>query len=178
MASVFLLRSGRYSDIQVEGVFTTREKAEVALKELEKIKPGKAGPVEEVELDLLAQSYAKSYWKSTIDVMTGAISDNPESNFYRCDRGERHEWNHEGEWMDADNFLPHVEDYPYRSGYIPNHLEVYSSVSQEHADKLAVEARQYLMHKIDFSLIVNDRGLHYPEHLSMILNGEVNPFKD
>jgi len=175
MTTVFLLKSGRYSDIKVEGVFSTKEKAEAALLELQKITGDKAGPIEEMEVDELCRHHAKPHWRSNIDLMTGKISEDTRW----CNYGQVHVWDHKADWMDADKAEPHVDEYPYAGGYIPKEIVVYSSVSQDHANKLAVEARQYLMGKLDFSLIVEKHGgLFYPEHLTAILRGEVNPFRD
>ena len=128
-----------------------------------------------MELDELCKHHAKPFWRSNIELMTGKISEDTRW----CNYGQVHAWDHEAEWMDADKAEPHVKDLPYATGYIPKEIQVYSSVSQDHANKLAVEARQYMMAKIDFSLIEERHGsLFYPEHLAAILSGKVNPFRD
>ena len=107
--------------------------------------------------------------------MTGEIAEDDRFGY-----GIRHEWDHEGDWMQADQIESScVDQFPYYNGYIPRELHAYSSQSQEHANKLAIEARQFLIRKIDFSLVKDVFGqLHYPERLSMILCGELNPFKE
>lgn len=156
MEKVYLLKSGMHSDISVEGVFSTKEKAEAALAELKKIHSEKAGPIVAVTLDELCQHTAKAFWFSTISVMTGELQMD-----MRFDRGIRYHWSHNCAWLQADTIR--VDQYPYSTGYIPGNLNVYSSQSQEHADKLAVESHQYLMKNIDFSLIQEKHGgLFYP----------------
>lgn len=174
METVFLLKSGMHSDIRVEGTFSTREKAEAALIELKKIEGEKAGPIVEVKVDEICDSKAKPFWMSTISVLSGELK---ACRFHpEFDRGQRFHWSHNCDWLNADSIFSgnNVASYPYaHSGFIPQDLHVYSSQSQEHADTLAAEARQYLMRKIDFSLIEQKHGgLFYPIHLSEKLHNK------
>jgi len=153
MKTIYIVTNGTYSDYSIGAVFSDREKAEVYLAEVKKIDDDEA-KIEEWPVDEQDEKIARQYWVSFIDPISGEIEHNNPLYF----PGPRYQWATPNQKTGrCDN----INDFPYSTGYIPNQITFTSFISQEHADKLAIEARQEFIRKIDLNL-VEDRMKIYP----------------
>lgn len=143
--NVFVVTNGTYSDFCIKAIFSSRDKAEVYLNEQKKVRDDKA-QIQEWILDEFQDMVAKLYWRSEIDPLTGEIfQENEEFGFVpRYDLAKPNERERKFGLKYELN-----EEYPLpNTGYIGHTLSAESYVSQEHANKLVVEARQKLLAKI------------------------------
>lgn len=142
---VWLLTEGTYSDYSVRAVFTDQVKAEAALAEYKKLSCDEVR-LEEWDADVETTEVVRDYWESCIDLATGEIVRRWENKI----------------WAD-----PHLRCVPCpRQELVRGRALTYewwrSYVSQEHADKLAVESRQKFLVEIkDTYTIVKEQGKYY-----------------
>ena len=128
---VYVVTAGEYSSYHIEAVFSTPEKADEYLAALRKSPrhSDESPTVEVFELDTRTPPQVRTHWQSVIDLATGIILEREEVQ-------ER-----------ADDEYPTEEgDGPYDVllRFVERATKWYATSfkSQDHADKLAVEARQ------------------------------------
>lgn len=122
--TVYLVSTGSYSDYTVHAIFSTRELAEAYCG----AQPDREtdSMIEECVLDDAKGERFRERWRSVVDLDSG-----------KMDRSGNSDWVLMKE-TDRGGCGVSLAYSPGKSG----HSYGYSFVSQEHADKLAVEARQ------------------------------------
>jgi hypothetical protein len=121
MAKVFVVTEGEYSDYHIVAVFSTRKKA----KEFAPAADGGSVRIETYEIDAPPKRGRKLLFVHTvhIGIYTGILSDYSKCSAERPQR-----------WSDISE--------PFKSWSNVELIRVSSAVSKEHAEKLAIEARQ------------------------------------
>jgi hypothetical protein len=179
MSKIFIVTNGTYSDYSIQAVFSDREKAEKYLAELKLINDDNAD-IEEWDVDTTDELVAREYWSSKIDLTTGEFV---VEQYYGCDEDwqppKKYYWGFPNQRVvdfhienDQWNGSPFDRDGNERECYwmkppedghsIITQQTLYSFVSQEHADKLAVEARQRWLRNVDLNNIVQKyKGQYY-----------------
>ena len=143
---IFIVTCGTYSDYSIMSVFSERAKAEKYLEELKKISNDKP-QIEEWPVDDEDEKIARQYWESTIQLVTGEMrerrsnySDEPLIMF---------------DWATPNQkagLCSDLDEMPHRcGGYFSGTAWFRSFESQEHANKLAVEARQAFLRRVDIT---------------------------
>ena len=130
---IYIVTDGTYSDYHIEAVFSELDKAEKYLAELKQMSNDDPR-IEEWPVDIDQNKIAKEYWRTTINLVTGKIT----------------EGNNSMGWALPEQRVGNGSDMneiPYKgTGYVPDVYFV-SFVSREHANKLAIEARQEFLRK-------------------------------
>jgi hypothetical protein len=160
MAKVYLVTQGCYSDYGIERAFSTRELAQAFIGEQEKPDSEWAPQIEEWELDEAANDCHQKVWSARIwfnstppDYFGGTrIAGNIESSGRASDkilpRGQRYTkvTLNQGDIQEKIGVKParygNYMDAVFKTIAIAYWANTESNVSQEHANKLAVEARQ------------------------------------
>lgn len=119
MTTIYVVTSGCYSDYGMNGMFSTKEKAEKFIKDNKTTFYDK-GQIEEWILDEQQDHELRTVWSCCIDLRTGNITD---------------EW--VGESMCEDGYT-HIDSYSPTAAFTGAH----SATSLEHCRKLAAEVRQ------------------------------------
>lgn len=144
MSKVYIVITGNYDDTAIDSVFTDKDKAEAHLKEMVKVDDAKI-EIYDTDPDY-SHMAAKQYWTADIDVLTGELKPGWTSKVV----DPVYAWVEKSE-MGSVRF---ADEYPLKTtGYIPQSMNATSYVSEEHAQKLAIEAHQSLMRRIDVSKI-------------------------
>lgn len=118
MTAIYLVTDGEYSDYRVMGAFSTPEKAQAYVD-------ANGGEFEAMVLDEQEGAAPRPWFRSSIDLKTGEITHR---------------------WVDTATKKPQdSESCIYgTSGRAGGH----SAISQDHADKLAVEVRQAWLRRV------------------------------
>ena len=129
--TVFTLHVDEHDAHHLEGVFSTREKAEAAAVEAAKIYGHTE--VEEVELDAFYGKKAVPQWRAEINLSTGELLFDPPGDGYAFHEGMEYVWE------DDLTFHPDKVDVSFFDGssYVPKTWHVHSMISQEAARTLA-----------------------------------------
>ena len=124
MKNVYLVTQGEYSNYHIEGIFSTKKKADTFCKTLREIGTRYDRPqVETYPLDDQVGAKSTPFWSVTIRLDTGAMWDKP--------------W----ESICVTTHPDHQQGFKY--GYGGNRWVTGTSYkSEDHAMKLAVEGRQ------------------------------------
>jgi hypothetical protein len=128
---VYAVTAGCYSDYHIEGIFSTRERAEkfhASVEDSDKL-------IEEYTLDARIDWVARDAWATTMYIADGRIS---EPFHHQCEYGE----------MAPPNVKlrsVHHTCIEQTGGNSLDWVEVQSYVSQAHADKVAAEIRQAIL---------------------------------
>lgn len=136
---VFLVTAGEYSDYRIEAAFSTQELAEAYQADSNKVDGYEKAHIEVWDLDHQSETVVKEYWVARIQFSDGGIqawNDGPYYSWARPNQRTK-------DW-------PNFEVYPERRKnseelYIPEVFQITSFVSQEHANKVAIEKRQQIM---------------------------------
>lgn len=138
--TIYVVTTGSYSDYSVRGLFLTKEAAEACRAELAKGQYTDPNDVEEYTLDALAGHVTTTSWTVDIDCK-GNLHRQRESTEFGEAGGSRAEvvTESEGSPAYANAFWQSRPDYSYMA---KPYLSVHSWVSQEHADKVAIEQYQ------------------------------------
>lgn len=141
MKRVFIVMSGEYSDYSVEGVFTTREKAEAFIELHKRLDAEQYGDklgarynwgVRRWRIDKPLDEVIKEQWSCSIDGKTGNIT-------WEDDGLERVRSSRVAKRGGSSVYeVPESDEFRCRG---------YSFVSAEHARKIAAEARQRMLAK-------------------------------
>ena len=130
---IYIVTSGEYSDYRIEGIFSSRVKAEVFIEEAKKkTNTGSDFCFEEWELDERTKDTVATFWSAILDIATGAIRN--------C--------NARVEFVPENKRVKSVDVWKYVcEAYPKGHIVSRSYVSSEHAAKLCMEKRQELLRK-------------------------------
>ena len=121
--TAFIVTAGEYSDYRIEGVFSSKPKAEAYVAEFRKERHYDHDiSIEEWGIDAEAGKVVRTVWNSLIEFQTGEIRHNNPTTAI------------------ADPNQRFIEESPPPWNH-PRMIRQ-SFVSQEHADKLCVESRQ------------------------------------
>jgi len=145
MNIVYIVTNGTYSDYGIVRIFSDLNKAEAYLESQKKISDDNAR-IEEWPVDDDTTEIAKRLWRTDINLITGRI-ENYET--------ERYGWATPEQRVGPSTNMSHI---PYVTGFVPTTVYFESFVSQEHANKLAVEGRQEFLRRIDPSLLKQREG--------------------
>lgn len=160
MKEVYIVTNGTYSDYHIESVFSDREKAEKYLEELKKISNDNP-QIEEWPVDYDLEKIARKYWRAEINPVTGNLKEGSSYASWVEDKDKEFSWcwaapSERAYTKMADenisltvSLIEGGED----SVCIPNRLLVNSFVSQDHANKVAIEKRQEFLRKVDINKI-------------------------
>lgn len=167
---IYIVTEGEYSDYSIRAVFTDKAKAEQYLQNIKLCHPHEKSQIEEWSTEE-HEEIARKCWRSEIDLVTGELN---EVQYH-------HDGDEDGMYYsyvmasptDRVSYLQPME-YPLRyNGHISNYWAA-SLVSQEHANKLVIEARQEFLRRVDVSKIVVTSESGYGSHkrVSYRYNGE------
>ena len=140
---IYVVTSGTYSDYKIDSLYTNKEKAEERLAALKKVDmfDNEKPQIEEWPVDQEFEEIPRQYWMSEIDLVTGQVFEPDAEVRYRFAKPNQRTYEHANQ----------LRCLSY--GGISERYTANSFVSQEHADKLAVEARQLFLRTIDFDKI-------------------------
>jgi hypothetical protein len=147
---VYLVWTGEYSSIEVKGVFLDGDEATEYAKDLDAIAGHeKSAWVDEMSIGRPDDGLGPivSFWKSSINVFDGAIgTPRGAGKRYSCGSKVTHS--------------PLIRSHPMPGMHhnlvsmLGEYILAESEVSQEHADKLVIEARQKMLREHDLSRFV------------------------
>lgn len=129
---IYIITVGEYSDYHIDACFLDKEKAERYLEQAKLVNCYDGARLEVYILNEGQEKVVRKYWSSKIDVLTGKITENEETFYEWADQSER------GEYTNFEKL----------GTYIPTELYSNSYISSEHANKLAIEARQNFLRNI------------------------------
>lgn len=133
MTTIYIVTSGEYSDYGIDGIFSTKSKAETFIEECKKQTYLKSDyEAEEWELDDKTESTVATSWDAVLDIATGDI-ERREARIEFVAKNKR-----------VSKVL--VPDYVSQA-HPKGSIIVQSFVSLEHAVKLCVEKQQELLRK-------------------------------
>jgi hypothetical protein len=116
--NVYIVTSGEYSDYKIEGVFSTKEKADAFAAKVTECTGG--ADVNEWPLDAQGELTVRRTFHASIKLDDGEIK----------------------EWTSAELVSTNARSLKDRAGYFNNTATASSAVSAEHARKLVIEVRQ------------------------------------
>ncbi|RDJ35337.1 MAG: hypothetical protein DWQ19_11015 [Crenarchaeota archaeon] len=174
---IYIVTNGTYSDYSIKAVFTDKEKAYKYLEDVKLVHGDDNAQVEEWEADQETEKIPRQYWISIIYLPTGEITEQDTSGRY-CfakpnDRVVESTWkatfNGNGDFNDIKEWMGTIRS----EDYWPNTVKVQSLVSQEHANKLAAEARQNWLRYLDsIGMTMKPTGKSWPEYHYVSSEGE------
>jgi hypothetical protein len=162
---MFAIFSGQHDDHQLDGIFSTQEKADAALVEVSKIRDHAV--ISQIVVDELCGRKAIPHWRATVNVATGELLFDKEDGSYRFYEGVSYNWE-DAPYPELDTYVNVIQIIPYRhNGYIPKNFSVFSAKSQEAARELALAAWAELNRRLDLSKIYHATGsIWYPKELT------------
>jgi hypothetical protein len=136
MQEAYLVTKGSYSGYSVVAVFLNKSEAE-EYHQLMKKTDSETNDIEVYPIGAPTGQVLKQYWLACIRLADGALIDT-------YTNGEGHwEWVAEGQ----EEHDIYGSDYPLTNGFYPDDMYITSYKSQDHANKLAVEARQGVLRR-------------------------------
>lgn len=124
--TIYVVTSGSYSDYGIQGIFSTREKADRYISEYNKAHTySDINNVEEYNLDELDNQFMRQYWTASINLLTGEL------------KAPYYDWQNNDELKRLCNNNGRSEHRECNGVFY-----VDSFVSEEHAKKVCVEKYQ------------------------------------
>ncbi len=134
MSELYVVTAGSYSDYGIRAIFMDKSEAEAYHKDLLLVDSDTNDIEVWSEGRPSGQKECRRAYQARIKVYDGHIDSENYGSLY--------------EWVDENARTEQsAAEYPLENGYYPDDLYLKSFVSQEHAEKLAVEARQGLLRR-------------------------------